>query len=191
MVLNNLLIFSTLAALAFVLIGRNWQMRIAGLAVVYLVGFILILQIWPLALVSVKLIAGWIGIVFISASKLEFSQVEREKSFRSETIFRLLIVFMLWIVIIAIAPTINEWIPIPYTNLYIGLSMIATGIVFSSLTTVIFEIIIGVLTFLAGFDIIYSSLEGSALVTGIFALIIILISLLNTYFMETTKEVFS
>jgi len=40
---------------------------------------------------------------------------------------------------------------------------------------------IGLLIFLAGFDIIYSSLEGSALVTGIYGLIVILISLISSY----------
>jgi hypothetical protein len=54
---------------------------------------------------------------------------------------------------------------------------------------VMFDVIIGLLTFLAGFDIIYSSLEGSALVTGIYALIVILISLLNSYFLLEKREI--
>ena len=43
------------------------------------------------------------------------------------------------------------------------------------------EIAIGLLIFLSGFDVIYSSLEGSALVTGIYGLIVILISIISSY----------
>ena len=50
-----------------------------------------------------------------------------------------------------------------------------------SLVYEINEIAIGLLIFLTGFDIIYSSLEGSALVTGIYGLIVILISFISSY----------
>jgi len=182
MFLNNLLIFSALAAFGLMLIVSDWRMRIAGLASLYFVGFIVILQIWPVALASVKLISGWMGIALLSTSMLNSMHQVNDHRFTSEMIFRFLMTVLIWIVVAAIAPSINEWLPIPYTNLYIGVSLMGSGLIFMSLTEDLFEIILGLLTILTGFDIIYSSLEGSALVTGIYAFIIILICLLSGYF---------
>lgn len=188
MLLNNLLIFFALGAVGLVLVASDWRMRIAGLASIYLVGFIVILQIWPVALASIKLVSGWMGIALLSNSMLDSINQETEQRFISETIFRFLMAVLIWIVIAAIAPSINEWLPIPYTNLYIGLSLMGSGLLFMSLTDDFFEITLGLLSILAGFDIIYSSLEGSALVTGIYALIIILICLLSGYFSSTVSD---
>jgi len=182
MLLNNLLIFSALAAVGLMLTVSDWRMRIAGLASLYFVGFIVILQIWPVALASVKLISGLMGIALLSTSMINSMDQANDLRFPSEMIFRFLMAALIWIVVAAIAPSINEWIPIPYTNLYIGVSLMGSGLLFMSLTEDFFEIILGLLTILTGFDIIYSSLEGSALVTGIYAFIIILICLLGGYF---------
>jgi len=182
MLFNNLLIFTALSAVGLMIIASDWRMRIAGLASLYLIGFIVILQIWPVALASVKLISGWMGIALISTSMLNSMNQVNSHRFTSEMVFRFLMVVLIWITIAAIAPSINEWLPIPYTNLYIGLSLMGSGLFFMSLTDDFFEIILGLLTILVGFDIIYSSLEGSALVTGIYAFIIILICLLSVFF---------
>jgi len=189
MLLNNLLIFSALAAVGLMLTVSDWRMRIAGLASLYFVGFIVILQIWPVALASVKLISGLMGIALLSTSMIN-TMVDQANDLRfpSEMIFRFLMAALIWIVVAAIAPSINEWIPIPYTNLYIGVSLMGSGLLFMSLTEDFFEIILGLLTILTGFDIIYSSLEGSALVTGIYAFIIILICLLGGYFSLTVLD---
>ena len=182
MLFNNILIAATFAALLLILVGNDWRLRIAGLAIIDLLAFITILQVWPVALASVKLIAGWMGIILISASQVSNPEKDKIQTFNSLVIFRLLIVILVWIVITAEASAFNDWIPIPYTNLYVGLVIIAGGLIYASVNQVMFDVIIGLLTLLAGFDIIYSSLEGSALVTGIYALIVILISLLNSYF---------
>ncbi len=189
MVINNILIAATFIALIMILAGNNWRLCVAGLAILYLVSFVIILQIWPVALASVKLLAGWMGIILISASQITKSTTVYSKTTFSLAIFRLLIASLVWIVITATAGSFNEWIPIPYTNLYVGLIIFAGGLIYASINKEIFDIIIGLLMILAGFDVVYSSLEGSALVTGIFAVIIIMVSLLNSYFRIPFNEV--
>jgi len=182
MLLNNLLIFTALGAIGLMLVASDWRMRVGGLGSLFLIEFIVILQIWPLALASVKVISGWMGIALLSTSMINAGDQVTKRRITSEIIFRFLMILLLWIVILTIAPSINDWIPIPYTNLFIGLSLLGSGLFFLGLTDNFFEIILGLLTILVGFDIIYSSLEGSALVTGIYASIIILICLLSGYF---------
>ncbi|MDO9546951.1 MAG: hypothetical protein Q7J07_09435 [Pelolinea sp.] len=187
MFLNNLLIFSALGAIVWMFVSSDWRMRLAGLASLYLVELIVILQIWPIALASVKLISGWMGIALLGTVKLNADDLPAAERIPSETIFKLLMAFLVWMVIATVAPSINEWIPISYTNLYIGLAIMGGGILFIGLSNDPFEIVLGLLMFLVGFDVIYSSLEGSALVTGIFALIIILICLISVYFLPSNS----
>jgi hypothetical protein len=187
MILNNLLIILALGAVSWMFITSDWRMRLAGLASIFLIEIIILLQIWPIALASVKLISGWMGIALLGTAKINSDDSNQLERIPSVIIFKLLLVFLLWMVISAAAPSINEWIPIFFTNLYIGLATMGGGILFIGLSEDPFEIILGLLLFLVGFDIIYSSLEGSSLVTGIFALIIILICLIYTYFLPTNS----
>jgi len=188
MIFNNLLIISALASIVFILVAADWRMRIAGLSSLYIVGFIVILQIWPIALASVKLISGLMGMALLSTSQLTVYSSEESRPYTSVIIFRLLMAILFWIIISAVAQSINEWLPIPYTNLYIGLSLMSSGLIMVGVMKRFFDTIIGLLTILIGFDIIYSSLEGSALVTGILALITILICLLSGYFNSVDLE---
>jgi hypothetical protein len=182
MFLNNLLIIFTLGAISWMFVSSDWRMRLAGLSSLYLIELIILLQIWPIALASVKLISGWMGIALVGTAKLNENNLSKLKRIPSVTIFKLLMAFLVWMVISAVAPSINDWIPISFTNLYIGLATMSGGILMIGLSEDPFEIVLGLLSFLVGFDIIYSSLEGSALVTGFFALIIILICLISAYF---------
>ena len=153
----------------------------AGLAVIQLIGFILILQIWPIALASVKLISGWMGIAVMSATMASNRELRIFESLTSARVFKLMLAAFSWIVIAASVERLNSWLPIPYTNLFIGLVFFFCGIFYFSQEVEINGIAIGLLIFLSGFDVIYSSLEGSALVTGIYGLIVILISIISSY----------
>jgi len=188
MILNNVLIIITFVAMVLISVTSKWQGKIAGLAIIYLVIFILLLQIWPVALASIKLIAGWMSMILIGASQITHSEQKDPKQKLSQTLFHLLINLLLWIVISVSAESFNAWIPIPYINLYIGLVILSAGVIYAGVHQMIFDVVIGILAILAGFDIIYSSVEGSALVTGILAVIMILIALMTTYFLHASDE---
>ena len=99
----------------------------------------------------------------------------------SARVFKLMLAAFSWIVIAASVERLNSWLPIPYTNLFIGLIFFFCGIFYFSQEHDINGIAIGLLIFLSGFDVIYSSLEGSALVTGIYGSIVILMSIISSY----------
>ncbi len=99
----------------------------------------------------------------------------------SERMYKLMLVAFSWVVIAATVESLISWLPIPYTNLFIGLIFFFCGILYFSQEQDINEIVFGLLIFLSGFDLIYSSLEGSALVTGIYGTIVVLMSIINSY----------
>ena len=181
MIINSVLIFISIFLSGAILILTDWRWKMAGLAVIQLLGFILILQIWPIALASVKLISGWMGIAVMSATMASTGELRISETLTSARVFKLMLAAFSWIVIAASVESLNSWLPIPYTNLFIGLVFFFCGIFYFSQEHEINGIAIGLLIFLAGFDVIYSSLEGSALVTGIYGLIVILISIISSY----------
>lgn len=181
MILNTVFIFISIFFSGAILILTDWRWKMAGLALIQLIGFILILQIWPIALASVKLISGWMGVALMSATMASTREARNVELQISARVYKLMLTAFSWIVIAASVERLNSWLPIPYTNLFIGLVFFFSGIFYFSQERDINGIAIGLLIFLSGFDIIYSSLEGSALVTGIYGTIVILVSIINSY----------
>jgi len=181
MIINSVFIFISIFLSGAILIFTDWRWKMAGLAAIQLICFILILQIWPIALASVKLISGWMGVAVMSATMASTIDSRNYELQTSARIFKLMLAAFSWIVIAASVERLNSWLPITYTNLFIGLVFFFCGIFYFSQEHDINGIAIGLLIFLSGFDLIYSSLEGSALVTGIYGLIIILISIISSY----------
>lgn len=181
MILNSVFIIISIALSGLILVLTDWRWKMVGLAVVQLIGFILIVQIWPIALASVKLISGWMGVALMSATMASTGDKAQSETQTSAKVFKLMLAAFSWVVIAASVDKLNSWLPISYTNLFIGLVFFFCGIFYISLDYEINGIAVGLLIFLAGFDIIYSSLEGSALVTGIYGLIVVLISFISSY----------
>jgi len=183
MILNTILIALTMIACGLAVAVENWRWRIAALLIIQLFCFILIVQIWPIALASVKLVSGWIAATILGSSMIAKNHMKEKSGFISGKIFKLSVLTFGWIIILAVIQRLNEWLPIEFTYLFIGCMVLLTGIIVSSIHRSLFDVITGLVIFLSGFDVIYSSLEGSALVTGIYGLIMILISLLGLYFL--------
>jgi hypothetical protein len=181
MILNTVFIFLSIFLSGAILILSDWRWKMAGLAAIQLIGFILIVQIWPIALASVKLISGWMGVALMSATMASTGENIKSEIQTSARVFKLMQVAFSWIVIAASVEKLNSWLPISYTNLFVGLVFFFCGIFYFSQEYDINGVAIGLLIFLAGFDVIYSSLEGSALVTGIYGLIVILVSFISSY----------
>ena len=180
MIFNTIIIIVSIIISGIILVLAEWRWRMALLGAVQLIGFILIVQIWPVALASVKLISGWMGVALMSATMASSGNEIQGESQPSSKVFKLMIAAFSWVVIVASIDRLNAWLPISYTNLFVGLVFFFCGIFYISLISEINGIVVGLLIFLAGFDIIYSSLEGSALVTGIYGLIVILISFVSS-----------
>ena len=181
MIINSLLIFISIGVTVAILVPRDWRWSMFGLAMTYLIGFTLIVQIWPLPLAAVKLLSGLIGLIILSTVKTNAEYHGEEIGTPSSRIFILLLAILSWLIVAATINRLNAWLPIEYTNLFIGMVFMVCGIIKFSTDQRIFNVVVGLLTLLSGFDVIYSSLEGSALVTALYALIVISICILGSY----------
>ena len=180
MIINSvLIIFSVLVSFALLLV-EDWRYRLALVAITQLIGFILIVQIWPLPLAAVKLISGWMGVTLL-ATTFTSRNITLENPHMSSRIFRVLLGVFGWILVLVSVQRFNEWLPISFTNLFVGLVFFVSGIIYLAMRSSTLNTVLGLLLFFEGFDVIYSSLEGSALVTGLFGVIIISICLTGSF----------
>ena len=173
------------------LIVRDWRWSIILLAVQYLGMFILTLQHWPIGMASVKVVAGWMAaaILGMTRSGLANEDPGEEYLWPRGRLFRLFAAAMVLLIVAVVTPSVDNIMAnagFPVTNgslLLIGMGLLHLGI-----TARILPVTIGLMTVLAGFEILYASVEGSVLVAALLAVINLGLALVGSYLMLASNE---
>lgn len=172
------------------LISRNWRTSITLLSIQYLSLFILLLIRLPIGLASVKVVSGWMSAAILGMTR---SGLTGNKAVDEEGIWprgRLFRVFMAGAIVILVAgatPTVdNLMADAGYALTGGSLLLIAMGLLHLGITSQILRVTLGLLTVLTGFEILYSTVEGSALVIALLAIITLGIALVGSYLMIAT-----
>jgi hypothetical protein len=154
------------------LLSQNWRLFIIGMAVQYLAVFWLVAINWPIGLAVVKLIVGWMVAAVLAASQSveDIQYFDRSKGI-SGLLFRLIAALIVWVFVYSIAPALKSWISTNDVVLIGGLLLIGMGLLHLGMTTNLVRIMAGLLSTLAGFEILYASVEASVLVTGLLSVI--------------------
>lgn len=169
---------------AGLMIIRARRYVLALLGAQYLGVFLLVQQSWPFELAIVKLVAGWIAttvlglVIFNNPDR----QATEEDAWPVGKLLLLLLVVLLLISVWSIAPGVLNWLPeASPAQITGGLILISLGLLQLSLTTRPMQTILGLLTVLSGFEIIYASVERSVLVAGLLAAVTLALSLAGAY----------
>jgi hypothetical protein len=175
------------------LIVRDWRWNIILLAIQYLGMFVLTLQHWPLGMASVKVVAGWMAaaILGMTRSGLSIEDPQQDTILPRGRLFRLFAAAMVLLIVAVITPQVDHIMAdagFAVTNgslLLMGMGLLHLGI-----TARILPVTIGLMTVLAGFEILYASVEGSVLVAALLAVINLGLALVGSYLMlaSTTEE---
>jgi hypothetical protein len=163
------------------LVNQNWWWNIIALAVQYLACFWLINLVWPLGMAAVKLIVGWMACAVLGSTPYLFESDRPLMTDVPGRIFRLVTAGMVWILVFSIAPKALEWIPTGMVIIWGGLVLVGMGLLQLGMTNKPARTIVGLLTLMSGFEILYSVLETSVLVTGLLALINLGLALVGSY----------
>jgi hypothetical protein len=111
----------------------------------------------------------------------------------SGVLFRILLAIVIGMAIYSVAPEFAKWIlNASYHQILGSLLLTGMGILILGITNRPFRVLVGLLTFLSGFEILFATLETSSIVAGFFALTSLGISLLGAYFIgspEITEEI--
>lgn len=173
------LLLVTLSTL-IILISQNWRYSILALALQYVGVFWLINGLWPLGLAVVKLVAGWMACAVLSASQ-PAADVREEQTSPTAPAFRLLAAVLALALVVSVEPSVEARIPVNRFILMGGLLLISVGWLHLGITTRPIRVIIGLLTVLSGFEILYAAVETSILIAGLQAAVTLGLALVGAY----------
>ena len=166
------------------LISWDWRISIFSLAVQYMCVFVLISVSWPLEIAAVKVVAGWMAgaVLGLAIINLPGSNTSDRPLILSELIFRVLAAILGGLFAITGGAKLIDWLPeITLSQTYGGMILIALGMLQLGLTTQPFKVILGLLTVLSGFEILYAAVESSILITGLLAAVTLGLSVVGAY----------
>lgn len=184
------MIFEQLAIVAVLLLGassttllltRNWRVYVISLAVQYLAVFWLVAVFWPVGLAAVKLVVGWMSSAVLGSAGMASDLFYHDRGGRSGRLFRLLAASMVWVLSFSLVPAAAQWLPASTMPLWGGIILIGMGALQLGMTTRVLRVVVGLLTILAGFEILYAVVETSVLVAGLLAVINLGVALAGAY----------
>lgn len=171
-----LLVASGIVVLAF----DNLLYSLAGLAATYLATFFLIIQTVPPGLAFVKLVTGLMACGLIFVSRGEIAEIPKDPSLANR-VFKVTALVVVWLVIFLSAGKIRQLFPLNYETLAGALIALTGGLLVLGTSRNAIRITVGILVIYAGFDLLYTPLEGSILIHGLLSLIAMLIALVGVY----------
>ncbi len=163
---------------------RDWRWVLGLLAAIYLAAFLLVLQHWPLAMGVVKLVTGWMVTAALGMTLLNLPSDEdgRSSFFLEGSPFRLFGAGMVILLVISAAPRIEAVIPgIGQPVLIGGLTLVGVGLFHLGMTSDALRVVIGLLTILTGFEILYAAVETSILVAALLSAATLGLALAGSY----------
>lgn len=166
------------------LLSHNWRIIIALIAIQYAGVALLTSSSWPMELSIAKMVAGWMAgaVLGVAAANTPSEWKSEKRHWPSGIIFRLLAALMVLITVLSGVSKVGEMFPqLTINTLSGGLILISMGLLHLGMTAHPLRISIGLLTLLAGFEVIYAAVESSTLVTGLLAGVNLGLGLVGAY----------
>jgi hypothetical protein len=176
-------VFLAGASSLVLLLSSNWRWSIIALVVQYIAVFWLISLVWPLGLAASRLIVGWMAGAVLAASRPGELEDSRFLGLPGR-LFHTLAAALVWLLVIAITPDIRSWIIAPGPVLYGGLLLFGAGLLHIGMTNNPLRTILGLLTAISGFEIIYASMEASVLLAGLLGVVTLGLALVGSYLLQ-------
>ncbi len=174
-----------LATSTVILINRDWRLSLGALAVQYVAAFWLITRHLPFVMGSAYLITGWMVVAALGMTRLGLPSAEDEKEeafLPRGQWFRVILVCIIALFTLGATQRIESAIPGLGLQVIAGsLILIGAGVVHLGLTSESLNVIIGLLTMLTGFEILYAAIESSILVAGLLAVISLGLGIVGSY----------
>lgn len=174
------------------LFSRDWRWSLGLLATQYVCVFWMVQTHWPISMAATKLVTGWMASAVLGIAQLSAgSNRQTGQSWLQGRLFQFFAAGMVLVATFALALRVVDWLNVSLPIAWGGLLMIVFGLLHLGITSDPFQVIIGLLTLMAGFEILYAFVENSALVTASIAVIDLGLALAGAYFLNNTQEVSS
>ncbi|MGB8214273.1 MAG: hypothetical protein WCE68_12010 [Anaerolineales bacterium] len=171
------------------LFSRDWRWSLGLLAIQYLSVFWMVQSHWPVSMAAVKLITGWMACAILGIAQLN-ARAERdiESTWLQGRLFHVFAAGMVLVASFALSLRVVDWLGLSLPVAWGSLLLIGLGLLHLGITSDPFQVIIGLLTVLAGFEIMYAAVESSALVTALLVVVNLGLAMAGAYFLNISPE---
>jgi hypothetical protein len=171
------------AAVILITPSRRWMIGL--LALQYAGVFGLVGVSWPLEIAVVKLVAGWMAAAVLFLTYINIPTIEDQQRLAPGSAGNLFIGFaalLIGLVMYSLIPEALRWfLGATPQQVLGGLWLLGLGLLQLGFARDDIRIIVGLLTVIAGFEILYATLEASVLMTGLLAILNIGLAFLGAY----------
>jgi len=176
-----LLLASTSIGLMLV---RDWRWLVILLAAQYAGVFVLALQHWPAGMAAVKVISGWMSAAILGMTQSNYfdDPSETKEILPQGRFFRFIAAIIIGLIVASSVPLVDSMMADAGQAVSAGsLLLIGMGLLHLSVTDRILPVTAGLMTVLAGFEILYTAVENSILVAALLAVINLGLALAGSY----------
>src|SRR5258706_9959634 len=169
------------------LLSRDWRWSLGLLAAQYFAAFWLVLAHWPLTMSAAQLVTGWMAAAVLGMTQLGLKDDDSaaETSWPEGRLFRTFAAGLVVVTVTSAAQSVSAWLPDARPGVvWGGLVLIGMGLLHLGISVHPLRIILGLLTTLAGFEILYVSVQNPILVARLLALVTLCLALTGSYLLS-------
>ena len=165
------------------LISRSWRWSIGLLALQYFATFWLLFAHWPLNMAASVLVTGWMAAAALGMTRVNIKEEPAaDTSWPQGGLFRIFAAALVLMAISAATGSLSAWLPnIQLPMAWGALILIGLGLLQLGMTLQPLRVILGLLTILMGFEVLYTVVESSILVAGFLSVITMGLALTGCY----------
>ncbi len=134
-----------------------------------------------------KLITGWMCAAILSFTTAYQSNVE-EIGITPKRLFKIMALIMVWMVAYVISSRINDLFGVSPEIAFTALALIGSGLLQLGFSSQTFTVIVGILIFFFGFEILFADLENSILVNAMILAVDLLVAFVGAYLITITRQ---
>lgn len=188
-ILNWLAVLGTLTTSVGVLLHQNWRWGIGFQAAQYICVFWLVQPHWPVSMATVKLVTGWMACIILATAKMSAGGMEEMGgAWPQGRLFRIFSSGIMFAASFALALPASAWLGLGFPLVWGSLILIGIGLLQLGITSQPFRVILGLLTILAGFEILYAEVESSTLVAALLSSVNLGLAVTGAYFINLSLE---
>jgi hypothetical protein len=167
------------------LLQRDWRWGIGLMAVQYVSIFWLVQTHWPVSLAAIKLVTGWMVCAILGIAKLNQPSIQQtESTWPQGRLFRLFTTGIILVTTILLSWRASSWLRLSLPISWGSLLLIGMGLLQLGISTQPLRVIFGLLTIMAGFEILYAAVESSTLVAALLSFVTLGMALAGAYFLN-------
>jgi hypothetical protein len=188
-IINWLILLLIVCTATGLLFSRDWRWSLGMLAIQFLGVFWMVQAHWSISMASVKLITGWMACAVLGIARLNTGTVgDLDTIWPQGRLFHIFTSAMVFSVTFALSLHVVGWLGLSLPVAWGSLLLIGLGLLHLGITSDSFQVVIGLLTVFAGFEVVYTSVETSALVTALLAVVNLGLALAGAYILLGTQE---